>query len=105
MKVKSFIDSRLVYHDSASIHCHQHHHRRHHDHQEHDGHHSRRAQPQNPPRPQSQYHESYTWAMKAVQLLVPNNPPKVMIVIVIFMVILIMIMIMGNENYDNLYDT
>ena len=26
---------------------------------------------------QSQYHESYTWAMKAVQLLVPNNPPKV----------------------------
>jgi len=27
----------------------------------------------------SQYHESYTWAMKAVQLLVPNNPPKVMI--------------------------
>merc|ERR1719158_2325117 len=27
----------------------------------------------------SQYHESYTWAMKAVQLLVPNNPPKVTI--------------------------
>ena len=27
--------------------------------------------------PQSQYHESYKWAMKAVQLLVPSNPPKV----------------------------
>merc|ERR1719219_1118128 len=27
----------------------------------------------------SQYHESYKWAMKAVQLLVPSNPPKVTI--------------------------
>ena len=72
---------------------------------------------QNTPAHQSQYHESYTWAMKAVQLLVPNNPPKVMmtmmimimmmmtmVMIMIIMVIKMMMMI-GSFLCDNFHDT